>query len=145
MEMLPEVGEYSPTMSFSRVDFPVPFAPISPVLSPGFICQLASSYKAREPISNVRLLIAIIFGRKDTGNPSISAAQYLIGCDFVPCRARAAEINQDLVRVTGLKVAAAKMKRSIARIWAFQHVFVIIKALPKGQGHMPLFRFGLVM
>src|SRR5690554_31261 len=69
MEMVPEVGVYSPTMSLSRVDLPVPFAPMSPVLSPGFICQLASSYNAREPISNVKLLIAIIVGRKDTGNP----------------------------------------------------------------------------
>src|SRR5690606_24662078 len=66
MEIVPEVGVYSPTISFSKVDFPVPFAPINPTRSPGFICQFASSYKALEPIRKVKSLIAIIWrkGRK---------------------------------------------------------------------------------
>ncbi|MCY1538724.1 hypothetical protein D9M68_742790 [compost metagenome] len=64
MDMLPEEGAYSPTIIFSKVDFPVPFAPIRPTLSPGLICQLASSYKALEPIKKVKSFIDIIWPQK---------------------------------------------------------------------------------
>lgn len=60
MEMLPEEGPYSPTIIFRRVDLPVPLAPINPILSPGLMCQFASSYKALEPIRNVKSFIEII-------------------------------------------------------------------------------------
>ena len=62
--MLPDEGAYSPTIIFNKVDFPVPLAPISPTLSPGLMCQLASSYKALEPIKKVKSFIEIISGAK---------------------------------------------------------------------------------
>src|SRR5580692_8853727 len=64
MDMEPDVGVYSPTIIFSRVVLPVPLAPIRPIFSPGLICQLASSYNALAPISNVRLFIAIICAQR---------------------------------------------------------------------------------
>src|ERR1700759_34429 len=74
MLMVPDVGLYSPTIILSRVVFPVPLAPIRPIFSPGFMCQFASSYRARAPISNVRLFIAIISAQRyDFGGKSESS------------------------------------------------------------------------
>lgn len=64
MDMVPDVGVYSPTIIFNKVVLPVPFAPIRPIFSPGFMCQFASSYNALAPISNVRLFIAIICAQR---------------------------------------------------------------------------------
>lgn len=64
METLPEEGAYSPTIIFNSVDFPVPLAPIRPILSPGLICQFASSYKALEPIRKVKSFIEIMWVQK---------------------------------------------------------------------------------
>ncbi len=64
METEPDEGAYSPTIIFKRVDFPVPLAPMRPTLSPGFICQFASSYKALEPIRKVKSFIEIIWLQK---------------------------------------------------------------------------------
>jgi len=64
METVPELGAYSPTIIFKSVDFPVPLAPIKPALSPGLMCQFASSYKALEPIRKVKLFIEIISAAK---------------------------------------------------------------------------------
>ncbi len=54
--MFPEVGVYSPLMTRSKVDFPVPLAPISPIFSKGRICQLNSLNKILDPNSNVMSL-----------------------------------------------------------------------------------------
>ncbi|MNV25851.1 hypothetical protein D3C71_1169600 [compost metagenome] len=64
MEIVPEVGAYCPTIKRNKVDFPAPLAPIKPTLSPGLMCQFASSYNARDPISNVKLFIDIISNAK---------------------------------------------------------------------------------
>ncbi|MNY22975.1 hypothetical protein D3C86_1566180 [compost metagenome] len=64
MEIEPEEGAYSPTIIFSSVDFPVPLAPIRPILSPGLMCQSASSYNALEPSRNVKSFIEIIWLQK---------------------------------------------------------------------------------
>src|ERR1700748_3581325 len=90
IDMVPDVGVYSPVIIFSRVVLPVPLAPIRPIFSPGLMCQLASSYNARAPISNVRLLIAIIwpqrYGFEVKGGTGfrISNVQFRIFlCDFL--------------------------------------------------------------
>ncbi len=57
LEIDPLSGKISLFISFSKVDFPLPLSPISPILSFGFICKLASSNKARPPIKYDRLFI----------------------------------------------------------------------------------------
>jgi hypothetical protein len=47
--MEPPSALYSPTSRRSKVDLPVPFKPIRPILSLGLMCKLAPSYSAREP------------------------------------------------------------------------------------------------
>src|SRR5690606_1247952 len=55
--MLPLSGPYSPVMSFSRVDFPVPFRPTKPVRWPGGMAAVTRSRRRRPSMRNVRSLI----------------------------------------------------------------------------------------
>ena len=48
-DMVPPSGVYSPEIRRSKVDLPVPLAPIKPILVLGLMCKLAPSYKARLP------------------------------------------------------------------------------------------------
>lgn len=53
LEMLPADGAYSPLMTRSKVDFPVPLAPISPIFSCGRMCQCSSLKSTLDPNSKV--------------------------------------------------------------------------------------------
>jgi hypothetical protein len=67
--MVPSVKVYSPLIIRKRVDFPVPFKPIRPILSFGLMCQLAFLYKNRPPNSNPIFVNAIInVGKDKAGN-----------------------------------------------------------------------------
>src|SRR5690606_40390801 len=97
----------------NKVDFPVPLAPIRPALSPGLICQFASSYNALEPISNVKLFIDIISGAK-VMNISASLATFALMYKLVEPFFFSMNPEQAHRKVTsGLKIGRASCRERV--------------------------------